>query len=221
VGPTLIGRSKSGFVGDQRLDPARIAYHRVYNGRFRRGGRWFGPWWQSLPSAIRAGIHINGETTSEPDIRGCHMRLLGARAGLDFGDGDPYALPHLPRDEVKLAINIMLNARSWASARGALVEKLSARHGASANLRAVAIRTEVRKAFPPLDPFWTSGYGLTLQNIEANICMRLQRRLREKNIPCLSIHDSFIVPRTAHDHTVAVMEEEFDRACRRLRSAIH
>jgi hypothetical protein len=204
-------------VGDQRLNPARNAYHRVYNGRFSRGGRWYGPWWQALPSAIRTGIHINGEATCEPDIRGCHMRLLGARAGLDFGNGDPYALPDLPRDEIKLAINIMLNARSWASARGALIEKLWVRHGISAGLRADAIRAVVWGCFPALEPFWTTGYGLTLQNIDADVCMRLQRRLRDKNIPCLSIHDSFIVPQSVRNHTVAVMEEEFDSACRQLR----
>jgi hypothetical protein len=188
------------IVGDQRLNPTRTAYHRVFNGRFSKGGRWFGPWWQSLPTAIRAGIRINGEATSEPDIRGCHMRLLGARAGLDFGDGDPYALPDFPRDEIKLAINIMLNARSWASARGALVEELSPRHRTSASRRADAIKAAVLICFPALEPFWNSGYGLTLQYLDADICMRVQRRLRDNNTPCLSIHDSFIVPRTAHDH---------------------
>jgi hypothetical protein len=69
-------------IGDLRLNPGRRAYHRVFNGRFTRGGRWFGPWWQSVPSRVRQGIYVNGEPTSEPDIQGCHMRLLCARAGV-------------------------------------------------------------------------------------------------------------------------------------------
>jgi hypothetical protein len=71
--------------------------------------------------------------------------------------------------------------------------------------------------FPALEPFWNSGYGLVLQSIDADTCARLQRRLRQDHIPCLSVHDSFIVPRSAHDRTIALMEEEFDRACFRLR----
>jgi hypothetical protein len=46
----------------------------------------------------------------------------------------------------------------------------------------------------------------------------LQRRLREARIPCLGIHDSFIVPRSAERYTQALMDEEFDRACSQLRS---
>jgi hypothetical protein len=34
-----------------------------------------------------------------------------ARAAVDLGEGDPYANLDLPRDEVKIAINIMLYAR--------------------------------------------------------------------------------------------------------------
>jgi hypothetical protein len=204
-------------IGDLRLNPGRNAYHRVFNGRFTRGGRWFGPWWQSVPSRIRQGISINGEPTCEPDIRGCHMRLLCARAGVDLGAGDPYAGLDLPRDEVKLAINIMLNARNWPSARGALVSELSTRHGPSAGIQADLIRKAVRIRFPALEPFWTTGYGLILQNIDATVCMRLQRRLRDESVPSLSIHDSYVVPKSADDRTVALMEEEFDRACRHLR----
>jgi hypothetical protein len=204
-------------IGDLRLNSGRNSYHRVFNGRFTRGGRWFGPWWQSVPSRIRQGITINGEPTSEPDIQGCHMRLLCARAGVDLGDGDPYAGLDLPRDEVKLAINIMLNARNWPSARGALISELSIRHGPSAGIEADLLRAAVRIRFPALEPFWTTGYGLILQNIDATICMRLQRRLRNEGVPSLSIHDSYVVPKSAHDRTVTLMEEEFDRARRQLR----
>ena len=204
-------------IGDRRLNPTRNSYYRVYNGRFTRGGRWFGPWWQSVPSRIRQGITIDGESTSEPDIRGCHMRLLCARAGVDLGEGDPYANLDLPRDEVKIAISVMLNARNWPSARGALIAELSARHGPLGGVRADLIRTNVRGRFPALEPFWNSGYGITLQNVDATICMRLQRRLRDEGVPCLSVHDSYVVPRSTHERTIAMMDEEFDRACWQLR----
>ena len=201
---------------DLRFNPSRRGYHRVFNGRFDLGGRWYGPYWQGLPSHVREGIRINGKETCEPDIRACHMRLLCAVAGIVLGEEDPYEGLGMPRKEIKLAINVMLNASSWPSARGALTWELSDQHGPSAGTQADMLRAVVEKRYPGLSPFWNTGYGLRLQNIDADVCARLQARLRADGIPCLSVHDSFIVPRSVHDRTLAVMDEEFARACARL-----
>ena len=144
------------------------------------------------------------------------MRLLCARAGVELADGDPYAGLDLPRNDVKLAINVMLNARSWRSARGALIERLSDCYGPTASSHVDQIRAVVESRFPALKPYWNSGYGVVLQNIDADICARLQQRLRNDGVPVLSIHDSYIAPQSAQDLTVAAMDEEFDRACRLL-----
>jgi hypothetical protein len=205
-------------IGGHRLNPLRTSYRRIFNSSFARGGRWYGPWWQSVPSRIRGGICINGEPTCEPDIRGCHMRLLCARAGVALRDGDPYAGLGLPRNHVKLAINVMLNARNWRSARGALIERLSDCYGPTPGSHVDQIRAAVRTRFPALEPHWNTGFGLVPQNIDAGICASVQRRLRDQDIPCLSVHDRFIVPQSARDLTVAAMDEEFDRACRLLRA---
>jgi len=37
-------------------------------------------------------------------------------------------------------------------------------------------------------------------------------------VPTLSIHDSFVVPKSARDFTVGEMNEEFERACRQPRA---
>jgi hypothetical protein len=144
------------------------------------------------------------------------MRLLCARAGVDLGDGDPYAGLYLPRNDVKLGVCVMLNAKSWPSARGALIERLSDCYGPTVGSHVDQIRTVVQSRFPALEPYWNTGYGLVLQNIDAGICASVQRRLRDQIIPCLSVHDSFIVPHSARDLTVAAMDEEFDRACRQV-----
>ena len=48
--------------------------------------------------------------------------------------------------------------------------------------------------FPALALFWNTGHGLILQSVDAEVCRHVQRRLRHDGIPCLSIHDSFVVP---------------------------
>jgi hypothetical protein len=131
------------------INPSRRDYYRVFNGNFDRGGRWYGPWWQLLPSRVRKGIRINGERTCQLNIRVSQLRLLCARGG---------------------------------------------------------------------SPQWNTGFGLWLQDVDAEVCARVQARLRADGIPCLSMHDSFIVPRSAHDRTNTVMSEEFARACARLRA---
>jgi hypothetical protein len=204
-------------INGSRLNPNRIAYYRIFNGRFARGGRWYGPWWQNVPSRCRAGIRINGEPTCEPDIPGCHMRLLCARAGVKLGAGDPYEGLDLPRKDVKLAISVMLNAPSWTRARAALIANLSDDDGSPVGTRVDRLRAAIQRRFPALDSFWNTGYGLTLQRIDADICERLQSRLRDRDVPALSVHDSFVVPQSADEFTTGVMHEDFDRACDRLR----
>jgi hypothetical protein len=203
-------------VGGQRFNPMRRAYYRVFNLSFARGGRWFGPWWQSVSSRIRGGIRIDGAPTIEEDFHCCHLRLLCALAGVELGDGDAYGGLDLPRDEVKLALNIMLNASNWHVARGALLGRLGV-HGPAALARASQLRKAVKARFPALARFWNTGYGLKLQNIDASICMKVQRRLREHGIACLSVHDSFIVPARDSSQLRDLMGEEFANACRRLR----
>ena len=203
-------------IDRRRLNPNRVTYYRIFNRRFTRGGRWYGPWWQSVPARCRAGIRINGEPTCEPDIRGCHMRLLSARAGVKLGAGDPYEGLDLPRKDVKLAINVMLNAPSWPRARAALIANLSDDYGPTVGAQVDGLRTAIQRRFPALDPFWNTGYGLTLQRIDAEICERLQRRLRGRGVPVLSVHDSFLVPQSAREFTTGAMDEEFDRVCDRL-----
>jgi hypothetical protein len=112
----------------------------------------------------------------------------------------------------------MLNAANWRVARGALLGCLTGEHGPAALERVRALRKAVKAGFPALARFWNTGYGLKLQNIDASICMNVQRRLREHGIACLSVHDSFIVPRTEGGRLRALMEEEFAKTCRRLRS---
>src|SRR5262249_4951713 len=138
----------------RRCRRCRWWVHRCcFNGRFTRGGRWYGPWWQNVPSRCRTGIRINGEPTCEPGIRGCHMHLLCADAGVKLGAGDPYEGLDLPRKDVKLAINVMLNAPSWPSARAAIMANLSDDYGPTVGAQVSKLRKAIQTRFPALEPF--------------------------------------------------------------------
>ena len=219
-----IGLSPScGFFDDQgfmmvqgrRISPHRSIAYRVFNCDWNSGGRWYGPWWQNLPSGLRPSILIDSQATVEEDISCCHPRLLFAAAGTDLVKGDFYSQFNQPRNEMKRAFNTMLNASSRRAAVGAI----------EADLRLSMVGPLVHRP-PPWCACWRKsrcwplsgicGFGLQLQNVDAAICTWILRRLRRAAIPCLSIHDSFIVPQGCRDSLLVVMQEGFDRALKYL-----
>jgi hypothetical protein len=218
-----VSRDEHGFlvVGDQWLNPYRTAYYRVFNRNFSCGGRWFGPFWQGLPSRVRAGLTLDGAATVELDFRACHLRLLAALVGsalpFDNPTFDAYAIPGWPRAQVKLAFNIMLNADSVPVGRGALAQHLRHARVPHPQRAAGALMAAIIAHFPGFEAFWNTGIGLRLQNRDATICARVQRRLRTAGIPCLSVHDSFIVPASARSELNTVMDQEMDKMCQRIR----
>jgi hypothetical protein len=204
-------------VRDQRIDPTRTAAYRVFNRDFDHGGRWYGPWWQHLPADVRTGLLIDGKSTIELDFRACHLRLLAAAADVHLPDGDPYELSGFLRRDVKLAINVMINAPSSQSALGALVAEFRNELDNQAPAHAEKLMGAIREGFPRLRMFWNSAVGLNLQNVDADICARILRHLRWRGIPCLSVHDSFVVPEASRGILADTMARIFDEACQSLR----
>ncbi|MGE0054499.1 MAG: hypothetical protein AB7S74_09845 [Hyphomicrobium sp.] len=207
-------------IRDRRLDPRMRKYYRVFNGGWSSGGRWYGPYWQGLPKDIRKALRINGDVIVEHDYRACHVRLLCALGGitLPFDDPgfDPYEGVGYDRKQVKRALNTMLNASSEAAALGAIQNEFADQRIYPPGAHARAIMMAVRDHFTGLARFWCSGIGLRLQNFDAEICRCVQRHLRRRNIPVLSVHDSFIVP-SSHGGVLAdVMEQEMRSQCQKL-----
>jgi hypothetical protein len=93
---------------------------------------------------------------------------------------------------------------------------LSGEYGPAAGERADRLKKAVQTRSPALAPFWNTGYGLRLQNIDASICMKVQRRLRDHGVACLRVPDSFIAPISDRGRLRSLMDEEFESACRRL-----
>lgn len=193
------GRDFLALADGRRIIPT-CRYHRVFNVDFTHGGRWYGPWWQSVRKAARPAITIDGAATVEIDFACCHPRLLCAIAGIDLPFGDPefdfYAVRALDRRWVKLVFNVFLNADRRRKRIIAARDHLTTKFGTDVALRLPHIAAALDSAYPRLRPFWNSGIGLCLQNIDAQICTGVQRRLRAAGIPCLSVHDSFVVPGT-------------------------
>jgi len=107
----LIALKDKGIYLEETLYQRR-RLHRVFNNStFDNGGRFYGGWWQSIPSGLRPFIRINGDETVELDYSTMHPRMLYAHIGIECPD-EPYNVDLDPkhRDLVKKAFNALINA---------------------------------------------------------------------------------------------------------------
>lgn len=213
-------------VGGQLLCTSQSALYRVFTGSFVCNGRFYGGFWQNLPSRVRGdGLRINGESVVELDIRACHLRILSRLAGQDlpFGDPtfDPFSVAGMERRLVKSAFVILLNTRSREGAQRALALDLAKRRGLSRPMTedhglARKLLQTVESEFPFSAKFWCCRYGLRLLYIDAEICSEVLRVLKGLGIPCLPVHDSFIVPQRYREVLAGVMESAFQTVLQRV-----
>jgi hypothetical protein len=204
---TTIDLDRSELATDLIPDLSQKRVWRVFNnGSWVEGGRFYGPWWQTIHSSVRDCILINGKPTVEIDYRGIHVLILYAKEGLDYakqGQGDdPYRLETAfgsdwcdsLRALAKIALLILVNASDRRSAikairREAAKEPLTKRW--SGEIVRVVDALVARHA--AIAKHFFSGAGLRLQFDDAQIAERVIGRFLELRKPILSIHDSFVV----------------------------
>ncbi len=171
--------------------------HRVFNRgskEFDKGGRFYGPYYQGMPSKFRKNLYIDGKKTVEWDYSGLHIRMLYHQLGLEFNE-DPYAIGDgSQRAEYKLVSLISINADkrgSHIAIRDALED---AGFDAAQDLSAIRKMMDDFKArHAPIEEFLFSGVGIDLQNADSWIMEKIMMRLHESEILALPIHDSAIV----------------------------
>lgn len=188
-------------VGDDHLlYPAMRTLYRIFNrGSFSRGGRFYGTWWQQIPKTIRPNLLIDGEPTIEHDYPQLHPNMLYSEIEARF-EGDAYAVDGWPRNLVKRAFNILVNAENYDSARRAIALKIA---GEGAYESAASLIEAIKLRHPKITKMFHSDAGIRLQRRDADMAEAIMRRLVRLGIVVLPIHDSFI---TAARHEGALKE---------------
>ena len=182
------------------LYSAMRTLYRIFNrGSFSSGGRFYGPWWQQIPKKIRPQLLIDGEPTIEHDYPQLHPNMLYAEIGARL-EGDAYAIDGWPRNLVKVAFNILVNAENHDSALRAIALKIG---GEGAYARAASLIEAIKLRHPTITRIFHSDAGIRLQRRDADIAEAIMRRLIRLGIVVLPIHDSFI---TAARHEGALVE---------------
>ncbi len=211
------------------VNTAHTKLYRVFNGGWCQGGRFYGGWWQNVPKTYRAAIRMDDAPTVEPDYSRLHPNLLYFRAGETLGD-DPYDIPGWPVPIVKRAFLIVINARNYRSAVGAIAATIReyphddedaflevARHDdiyqdEAACIDAANLIRGIKDRHQPIARYFHSGIGLELQNLDSRMAEMVMRSMRKKVIAVLPIHDSFMVPIDAESMLLEAMSEALEWA---------
>ncbi len=210
------GVEENAFFSDEKERPEfvqleRIALHRVFNnGSFQEGGRFYGGWWQQVPSRLRRYITINNHPTREIDYSNLHLAMIYAQEGLPLA-GDAYIIDGLDaryRKLVKVTLLKLINAppgtpisppRGSALPDGLrwddLQERIIAKHSAIAN-------------------YFRSGIGIKLQKIDSNVAEDVMMTMMETDHLALPIHDSFITYSGLTDRLSGLMKSSYHRHMR-------
>lgn len=185
------------------FDLSNLSLYRVFNnGTFKDGGRFYGGWWQRIPSQYRRFIVIDGKHTVEVDYSAIHPTILYGRLGLEKPD-DPYLLPIGHRNLVKATFNALINAG------GPLIKPVDGFSEAKTGMPWAEFRTYVRNSFPMFERYFGTGYGLKLQRLDSDIAEAVMLDFAERGIPILPVHDSFIVHHGHQSLLDASMRKQF------------
>ena len=163
---------------------------------------------------IRINTLLDGEPIAEPDFKSNHLRMAAALVGEELPD-DPYTviseLAYTTREIVKEFVTMVLGCRSKKQKGGQMRVLATANEGLT-----LAIYRRLLKAFdqeyPWLDAkgIFYNDTGARMQRLEGEIGLKMFKWAIEKEIPILSVHDSFAVQARYADETWAMMSKYWE-----------
>jgi hypothetical protein len=146
------------------LNLSRNQLYRVFNrSSFDFDGRFYGGWWQEIPSEYRKHITINWYETIELDFSNMQAAMLYAKEGLELPE-DAYALEGVNenyRPVIKQAFFKLINALKEQKVRPIPVEQLPA--GMSWN----ELVERLRQRHQPIAKYFNTGIGLELMRFDS------------------------------------------------------
>lgn len=216
------------FVVEYSIDLSKKRVCRIFNNEdWKQGGRIYCAWWHGCPKELRKYILINGEPVVELDFSAIHVLLLYAHLGENFLDegSDAYDEDRgFKRDVIKVVMMSAINAQEDDKADGdtkairatwdTLIKKNNAKCkelGITSHQNLYDMLEEIKERHPRIKDFLGSGEGIKLMREDSDIAVEIIRQHTKMNVPILSVHDSFIVPRYFEPFTRDIMNQAYGK----------
>lgn len=190
------------------VDFNRTNLVRIFNnGSFEDGGRFYRGWWQEILSDYRQYITIDGKETVEVDYSAMHFYMMYAEQGLSIPVDDPYTFDGLERKDVKIALNIAINAGTEKNGISAINSNVWPQ---KARAEVKAVLEVIKEKHKAISMYFFSGKGVRLQYLDSKIAELVMLNLMKfQPIVALPVHDSFIVAKENKPYLVKQMKECF------------
>ncbi len=211
-GSTVLKDLNNQIVQRKFIDNGEIDTH----GRplFNSGGRSHAAWFNLSSTQERPFIYIDGQPTTEVDYQASSVNVIYRVLTNNVYHGDPYDVSikerQIPREVVKSISTIALNndnQKSMSSAVGSKYREIGksktvsnqSKHSDYRSALGVATITEILEAFlikhSDIRHCFLKGkhIGNKVQCLESDLVFEIVNQLTKQNIPCLTVHDSFIV----------------------------
>ena len=189
------------------VDVSRQTLYRVFNSpNFNEGGRFYGGWWQSIPSRYRSMIILDGKQTVELDYGQLNPTMMYAKAGRTL-DGDAYdiGISSDYRDIIKQAFNSMVQARRK------LIQPPRKLPISITGLKWKEIAERILQRHEPIKDMFFKGIGNTLQFEDSQIAEKVMLHFVKWDAPILPVHDSFISHHGYESDLNDVMSDAFEQ----------
>jgi len=184
------------------IDQASKFVRRIfYRENWAMGGRFHGGWWQRIPETWRKQIYIGDIATLEMDYSGLHVNLLYGLRNEQPVD-DPYKLEALldlePDEQRKYVKSLALIAINATSEKKAFKAFRSDQPTGSKAKRYIDKELKIildafREKNTVIRDDICTDQGVRLMNIDGKITSSLIDHFTTRNIPILSVHDSYII----------------------------
>lgn len=189
-----------------------------YRGDWNLGGRYHGGWWQQVPSRYRQHILIDGGHTIEADYSGFHIALAYALEGQD-PPADPYTFdnevsqltPKQQRADIKLLALTAINADSRKAAFAAFRDQRNRDQRNTPKEDRVSYTDDLLnqlldtflEGHEPIRHYLCTDKGVELMALDGNITTRIIDYFTGRQIPILTVYDSYIL---SSEHEMKLME---------------
>ena len=175
------------------------------NGSFEEGGRFYGGWWQTIPSPYRALITIDGSRTNEFDFGKLHPTMMYAEANATC-EGDAYdiGIDTKHRDTIKELFNAMVQIQEFTDNPPRIKFSQTGKTWKQ-------FRDMILKRHEPIKHMFFCGMGNNLQYRDSIIAEQVMLHFAKNDIPVLPVHDSFIITAGLFIDLLEVMEKDFKK----------
>jgi len=190
-----------------------------YRGNWSLGGRYHGGWWQQIPSELRKDILINDQHTVEVDYSGFHVSIAYGLEGLQPPE-DPYTLgvlfnpltPEQQRGDVKLLALTAINAKDRKSTYSAFRDEKNREQRHLPTDQKISYTDRMLEQLldqfveenRAIEHYICADKGVELMAIDGRITTRIIDHFTRRNIPILTVHDSYVIQ---SEHEAALMKQ--------------